>query len=174
MKGRRTVRTRPRNGLAIRDVLAAALLSELCSPCDEFWLVSGWVSDIAVIDNASRQFDSVLGDDSPVRMTLTDYLAELTHRGTQVHVALRTEKHNEAVVERLKRVCASDQLRLYSSEDLHEKMLVGWDWVLTGSMNFTWRGAQINEERMEFQVDRVEAARQRVELRTRWIGGRQG
>jgi hypothetical protein len=171
VSGRRTVRTRPRNGLAIRDVLAAALLSELCNPSEEFWLVSGWVSDVRVIDNSARQFDSLLGDEPPASMTLSGYLGELTRRGTHVHLALRVVDHNKDFVDRLKRVCTADGLHLYYSEDLHEKMLVGWEWILTGSMNFTWMGTQVNEERMEFLHDRVEAARQRIELRARWIGG---
>jgi hypothetical protein len=49
--------------------------------------------------------------------------------------------------------------------------MIGWDWVMTGSMNFTWNGTQVNEESIEFQFDRTVAARHRLELRTRWIGG---
>lgn len=171
MTARRTVRTRPRNGLAIRDVLAAALLSELCSPSDELWLVSGWVSDMAVIDNSTRQFDAVLGSDPRSSVTLSEFLGELTRRGTQVHVAVRQVAHNDAFLERLNRTAASAGLHLYSSEDLHEKLMIGRDWLLSGSMNFTWNGTQVNEESMEFQFDQAEAARHRLELRTRWIGG---
>jgi phosphatidylserine/phosphatidylglycerophosphate/cardiolipin synthase-like enzyme len=167
--GRRAVRTRPRNGLAIRDVLAAALLSELCSPSEEFWLVSGWLSDVVVIENIRGQFDAVMGDEPRTNMTLSEFLGELTRHGTQVHVAVRVVEHNDVLVERLKRVCATEALHLYFSDDLHEKIMVGWDWVLTGSMNFTWRGTQVNEESMEFQADRAEAARHRLELRARWI-----
>lgn len=171
MSGRRTVRTRPRNGLAIRDVLAAALLSELCAPGKEFWLVSGWVSDVRVIDNSTGQYDCLLGDEPPASLTLSNFLGELSKRGTRVHLALRSVDHNKEFVDKLKRACATDALDLHYSEDLHEKMLVGWDWILTGSMNFTWMGTQINEERMEFLYDKVEAARQRLELGARWIGG---
>ena len=74
MTGRRTVRTRPRNGLAIRDVLAGALLSELCSPSEEFWLASGWLSDVPVVDNATGQFNSVMGNEPRASMTLSDFL----------------------------------------------------------------------------------------------------
>lgn len=171
MTARRTVRTRPRSGLAIRDVLATALLSELCSPSEEFWLVSGWVSDVVVIDNGTRQFDAVMGTDPPSNMTLSEVLGELTRRGTEIHVAVREVDHNEAFVERLRRSALPKLLHLYSSEYLHEKLMVGEDWLLTGSMNFTWNGTQVNEESMELQLDQEEAARHRLELRTRWIGG---
>ncbi|WP_045820824.1 phospholipase D-like domain-containing protein DpdK [Williamsia herbipolensis] len=172
MTARRTVRTKPRNGLAIRDVLAAALLSELCSPCDEFWLVTGWVSDVVVIDNETRQFDAVLGNNPSSNMTLSEVLGELTRRGTEIHVAVRRVDHNEAFVERLSRSSIPNLLHLHSGEHLHEKLMVGGDWLLTGSMNFTWNGTRVNEESMELQLDQAEAARHRLELRTRWIGER--
>lgn len=171
MSDKRTVRTRPRNGLAISDVLTAALLSELCSPSEEFWLVSGWVTDMTVVDNSTRQFDAVLGAEPRSRMTLSEVLGALTRRGTQLHVALRDEDHNQTFVDRLGRASAPESLHVYSSADLHEKIMVGWSWVLKGSMNFTWYGVQRNEESIEFEVGHAEAARQRLELRTRWIGG---
>jgi hypothetical protein len=87
-------------------------------------------------------------------------------------VALRKVAHNDAFVDRLKRTSSADSLHLYSSEDVHEKLIVGWNWLLTGSMNFTWNGTQVNEESMELQLDQAEAARHRLELRTRWIGVR--
>lgn len=170
MSGLRTVRTRPRNGLAITDVLTSALLSEFCMPSKELWLVSGWVTDLPVIANAYRQFDAVLGTDARSNLTLTEVLGALSRRGTQIHVALREEQHNRRFVDRVERVCEPNTLSVYSSPDLHEKLLVGWTWLMKGSMNFTWNGVQINEESIDFQDDSGIAARQRLELRTRWIG----
>lgn len=171
MSGRRMVRTRPRNGLAIGDVLSAAIVSELCWPSDELWLVSGWVTDIPVLNNADRQFDAVMGAEPRSQMTLSEVLGALTRRGTSLHIALREEDHNQLFIDRVTRASVADALHIYSSPDLHEKMMVGWSWVLKGSMNFTWNGVQRNEESLEFEVGQAEAARQRLELRTRWIGG---
>ena len=47
--------------------------------------------------------------------------------------------------------------------------MVGTDWVMKGSMNFTWNGVQQNEESIDFVFDKHNAAQQRLELRTRWI-----
>lgn len=170
MISKRTVRTRPRTGLAIGDILTAALLSELCAPSPEFWLVSGWVSDIVVIDNSIRQFDAILGAESRTTLSLSDVFALLTQRNTHVHVAVREIPHNQSFVDRLRRSCVSEYLHLYSSSELHEKILIGSNWVLKGSMNFTWHGIERNEEAMDFEVDPADAARQRLEVRTRWIG----
>lgn len=164
----RTVRTRPRSGLAIVDVLSGVIASELCSPSPELWLVSGWVSDVTVIDNSSRQLDGLIGHDAGSRLTLSDVLRVLATKGTEVHVALRDVEHN---LDFLRRLGSLPRIHTYLSADLHEKILVGWDWTLKGSMNFTWNGLQRNEESIDLQVGPTVASTQRLELRTRWLGG---
>lgn len=166
----RTIRTRPRNGLAISDVLTSALVSELVSPGPELWLASGWVSDIAVIDNLGGHFDCLVPEQSRRGMTLSQVLGELSHRGTALHIAVREDPHNVSFVERLERVSDSQNLFVYKSPDLHEKILCGWTWLLKGSMNFTWNGMQKNEESIDFLSDPSAVARQRLELQTRWMG----
>jgi hypothetical protein len=151
-------------------VLTAALISEMCAPSAEFWLVSGWVTDIPVLDNSTRQFDAVMGSEARSQLTLSEVLGALTRRGTQLHVALRVVDHNNAFADRLMRVSDASALSIYWSEDLHEKIMVGWDWVLKGSMNFTWNGMHRSEESIDFEVNSTEAAQQRLELQTRWMG----
>ncbi len=164
----RTVRTRPRNGLAIVDVLSGVIASELCSPSPELWLVSGWVSDVTVLDNSSRQLDGLIGHDAGSSLTLSNVLRILATKGTEVHVALRDVEHNQ---EFLRRLGSLPRIHTYLGADLHEKILVGWDWTLKGSMNFTWNGLQRNEESIDLQVGPTVASTQRLELRTRWLGG---
>lgn len=171
MNGIRSVRTRPRNGLAISDLLTATLLSELCRPSAELWVVTGWITDIPVLNNRHRQYDAVLGPLARSSVLLSEVLAELAQRGTHIHVAVREVDHNVRFVKRIEGRIASKELSLYSSPDLHEKIIVGDDWVMKGSMNFTWNGVQVNEENIDFEVNQGTAATQRLELRTRWIGG---
>lgn len=170
MTGVRSVRTRPRNGLAISDLLTSALLSELCWPSAEIWIVSGWITDIPVLDNRYRQYDAVLGGVARSSLLLTEVLAELVERGCELHVALREVDHNRRFLNRLGNRARAERLHLYSSPDLHEKMMVGSDWMMKGSMNFTWNGLQQNEESIDFVVDSTAAGKERLELRTRWIG----
>lgn len=170
MTAARSVRTRPRNGLAIGDVLSTALLSEFCSPSPEFWLVTGWVTDIPVLDNSHRQYDAILGDAARSALTLSEVLAALSRDGTHIHMAVREVDHNLRFVERLGSSAEPGNCSIYTSPDLHEKILVGWTWLMKGSMNFTWNGVQVNEESIDFLVDPQEAAAQRLELQTRWRG----
>jgi len=150
--------------------LTSTLLSELCQPSEELWLVSGWVTNIAVLDNKHGQYDAVLGGNARSRLMLTEVLAELAERGTHLHVAVRIVDHNVRFCSRLRDSVRPEKLSLYEGADLHEKIMVGEDWVLRGSMNFTWNGLQQNEESIEFTFDKSAASFERLELRTRWIG----
>jgi phosphatidylserine/phosphatidylglycerophosphate/cardiolipin synthase-like enzyme len=172
MRRSRTIRTRPRNGIAVTEVLSAVLVSELVRPSKEIWLVSGWVSNVPVIKNDMGAYDSLLNDSGSETLTLSDVLVRLSRLGAKINVAVRDDQHNEQFLDLLRRRCAPDQLRIYKSPDLHEKLLVGDDWLLKGSMNFTWNGLNVHEESLEFIVDAAEAAKNRLELGIRWEGNK--
>lgn len=165
----RNLRTRPRNGLSVTDLLTTLMLAELIDPSPELWIVSGWITDIPAIDNRHHQYDAALGDSARSSLMLSEVLAEVTSRGTALHLALRTEKHNEWFVRTMKERIPSDRLHLYESAELHEKLIVGSDWVVKGSMNFTVSGTQTNEEMIQVVYSAKKAARERLELHTRWI-----
>lgn len=170
MRRSRAIRTRPRNGIAITEVLSTVLASELIQPSREIWLVSGWVSDVVVIRNEMGAFDDILADSGGGALTLSDVLARLSRLGARINVAVRDDKHNEQFLEVLRRRCAPGNCRIYKSPDLHEKILTGHNWLLKGSMNFTWNGLNVHEESMEFIADAAEAAKHRLELSVRWEG----
>ena len=166
----RTIRTRPRNGLAITDVMTSLMVAELMDPSEELWLVTGWVSDIPVVENEGGQFDGLGLNLSGGSLSLADVLVHLLSRGTTVHIAVRDDPHNRQFVERVQRRYAGPRLAVYISPDLHEKLMCGHAWLLKGSMNFTWNGVARNEESIDLVVDAVQAARQRLELHARWRG----
>lgn len=172
MRRSRTIRTRPRSGLAVTEVLSTVLASELMHPSRELWLVSGWVSDVTVIANSIGEFDDLLVACSAKTLTLSDVLARLSRQGTGIHVAVREDPHNEAFLELLRRRCAPGRLKVFTSPDLHEKVLCGDDWVMKGSMNFTWSGLNLHEESIELVLDAAEAANHRLQFTVRWgVGG---
>lgn len=164
----RVIRTRPRTGLAIGETLTQVLAAELLAPSKELWLVSGWVSDIIVLDNSAGSFNALAPEGLESSLTLSDVLAHLVHAGTELHVALRTDPHNRDFLERLQRAVGGNRFGQYESPDLHEKTLCGWSWVMTGSMNFTWNGTERNEENITYRFDAAWAAKQRLELQQRW------
>lgn len=168
MRLSRTIRTRPRNGVAVTEVLGTLLVSELVHPSREVWLVSGWVSDVAVLANPMGELDDLFVDGSAGTPTLSDVLARLSWQGTRINVAVREDPHNEVFLELLRRRCAPGLLSVHTSPDLHEKVLCGDDWVMKGSMNFTWSGLNLHEESIELVVDPTEAASHRLQFSVRW------
>jgi phosphatidylserine/phosphatidylglycerophosphate/cardiolipin synthase-like enzyme len=165
---RRTVRTNPRLGLKVNELISAALVSELLEPSRDLWLVSPWISDIAVLDNRDQHLDPVLGDLYVREVYLSEVLAMLARGGSTLHVAVRPDEHNTAFLERLERNLG-EPLDLHRGDDLHEKTLCGDEWVITGSMNFTWNGLAVNDEAVTYTVDRKLAAQTRLDLEHRWL-----
>jgi len=165
----RAIRSRPPNGLALGDVVTSALVSELIRPSKELWLVSGWVSDITVIDNSQGDYDDLL-EGRTAAWSLSETLALLSRRGVALRVALRDEPHNKTFYTRLQRQLRDRDFTIHLNPDLHEKLMCGSNWLITGSMNFTLNGMERNEENVVFQVDDVAVAQQLVELHQRWDG----
>lgn len=165
---RRTIRTTPRKGLRLDDSLVPLFVSEMIEPSPDLWLVSGWVSDVAVLDNTDEDFTAVLGEGHAGPISLTTVLRLIAERGAVLHVSLRPNTHNDDFIGRLRRRVAAERLRLYVDEDIHEKTLCGSNWVVSGSMNFTWNGTEVNNEAITYTIDSQLAAQTRLDFEHRW------
>lgn len=165
---RRTIRSNPRAGVRVNDVLSAALISELLNPSRDLWLVSPWVSDIVALDNRDARLLGVLDESYTREVHLSEVLAHLFFAGCELHIAVRPDDHNDQFLDRLQRRLGRS-FDLHQGPDLHEKTLCGDDWLITGSMNFTWRGLAMNDEAVTYTVDRTAAARARLDLEHRWL-----
>jgi hypothetical protein len=53
-------------------------------------------------------------------------------------------------------------------ETLHEKGLIGENFYLRGSMNFTYSGIYINDEHIELTTEPDQVARAILEAQQRW------
>lgn len=166
----RTIRTTPRKGLRLDDSLTPLFIGELIDPSPDLWLVSGWVSDVALLDNSDQDFTSVLGEGLAGHIPLTTMLSLIAERGALLHVSVRPNIHNQDFIGRLRRQVASDQLHLHLDDDIHEKTLCGSNWVVSGSMNFTWNGMEVNSEAISYTIDPQLAAQTRLDFEHRWPG----
>lgn len=92
--------------------------------------------------------------------------------GTTVHVATRPDAHNEAFLERMRRLAEPSglPLRVHVAEELHEKGLLGDGFYLSGSMNFTFNGISLNEEAVHFTIEPAVVSENRIILTDRWGG----
>ena len=160
----------PWQSRAMQDVLQSLFLAELVSPSSELWLLSAWVSDIEVIDNRARAFSGLRPDWPPARIRLSNVLETLVTLGAQVFVVMRYARHNKAFLRRLEEIqrSAPGRLGIAVGEAAHEKTIVGDDFVLSGSMNFTNLGLTSNDEYMLLRIDESVAASHRLDLKRHW------
>ncbi|WBB72595.1 phospholipase D-like domain-containing protein DpdK [Micromonospora sp. WMMD1128] len=168
MSEERVVRTSGRTGVRIDGVLATVLLAELMTPSRHLWLVSPWVGDVDIIDNRGGAYDSVFADPSSRIYTFSDVLAAITHGGGRLSVVTRPDPFNDVFVDRLLRQTAPGRAQAMRAEDVHEKTLCGDDWLMTGSMNFTYRGMSVNDEIVSYRVDPAIASTARIDFTRRF------
>jgi hypothetical protein len=164
----RTIRTTPRKGIRLDDSLVPLFVSEMIEPSHDLWLVSGWISDVAVLDNTDDNFTAVLGEGHAGPIPLTTVLSLITERGAVLHVSLRPNSHNNDFIGRLRRRVTAERLRLHVDDDIHEKTLCGSNWVVSGSMNFTRNGTEVNNEALTYTIDSQLAAQTRLDFEHRW------
>jgi len=138
------------------------------------WIVSPWVSDIPIID---QRFGAVpkLEGLGRRRLALVEVLGTLAENGTTVAIALRDDAINKSVLRRLTVLAADDRsqgrLLVYPTDKMHhDKTMVGDDFVITGSMNFTISGTAFNDERVEYTTDPASVAEARLDLHARFPG----
>lgn len=168
----RTLRTGARMRLRADSILATALLSELVSPGVAIWVVSGWLTDVEVLDNTLGAFDAILGESPPTTCRLSEMLASIAEAGAHVHVVTRPGSHNEEFVERLRTAIPGEQrLRVVLDPGVHEKTVCGRNWILSGSMNFTVSGLGSNEESVTYKVDARDVAQAQLDFAERWGSG---
>jgi phosphatidylserine/phosphatidylglycerophosphate/cardiolipin synthase-like enzyme len=154
----------------LRDLLQSLFVAELIAPSRCVWLVSPWISDIPVIDNEASSFGQLAPEWPRGHVRLSQVLARMLGAGTTVHVATRDEDRNRSFLSTVCALAESGRLRTHTSNELHEKGFLGDDYYLSGSMNFTISGIQINEEFVHLITDTADIARNRVILTQRWGG----
>jgi phosphatidylserine/phosphatidylglycerophosphate/cardiolipin synthase-like enzyme len=164
----RVIRKSTRN--AARDaanLISGVFVAESLSPSAAIWLVSPWISDMVVIDNRGSTFSSLYPDIGDREIRLGECLVRLAAQGTQITIAARPDDLNARFF-RAVSLDQSDRILIRHEADLHDKTLLGDDYLVTGSMNFTYKGITENEENVTFTRDEDRIARARTELRARW------
>lgn len=159
-------------GLTVDSIVRAALLSELVRPTGEgrtLWLVSGWVTDVPVIDNSHGSYDVLLGDEFPLICRLSHILGTLHRRGTDVHLVTQPLPLNMAFAELLLRAAGdSPGPQITYGDVAHEKTLCTSTWLIEGSMNFTYSGLGVNDESVNYTTDPAKIGKALIDFATRW------
>jgi phosphatidylserine/phosphatidylglycerophosphate/cardiolipin synthase-like enzyme len=158
----------------IRELLVGLLAAELVAPSRCIWLVSPWLRDVALLDNRSAAFRGVGPGWARREVSLFDVLAELTRRGSELIVATRPGDGNDASLVALQRAVgdgpAAKRLRSELRPQLHAKGLVGDDYCLSGSMNFTRNGIEHLDEMVTYTTDPEHVGALRIEFAQEYGG----
>ncbi len=139
-------------------MLEALFVAELASPSRCLWIVSPWISDVPLIDNSTGHYDFFSGSDWKT-IDLSEVLAELCSRGSQIVVATTDAPTNRPFLETLERRFQERDLidslivTVGSADVEHVKLIVGDRFVVSGSMNFTFRGLFVRDEMIELKTD---------------------
>jgi hypothetical protein len=162
----------PGQTTAIRDLLQSLFAAELLQPSRRLWLAFGWISDIEILDNRARQFAPIQPDWSASGIRLYSVFQALLERGGTIVLILRDVEHNKTFVDRLKtlKFRFPSQIRIALGADVHEKGILGDDFLLSGSMNLTFNGITVNDEHLTLRTDRASVEEWRLVLEQKWGG----
>ncbi|MFI6817225.1 phospholipase D-like domain-containing protein DpdK [Nonomuraea sp. NPDC050328] len=153
----------------LNDLIQNLLVTELLAPSSQLLVLSPWVSDIAVIDNAAGQFKSVLPGLPARPIRLTEVLVELARRGTDVQVVIRDDPRNTITRQRLTELApVGPRPTLVLRNALHDKGILSSRFHIHGSMNFTYFGQTMNEEGVTVVSDPDHIARAWVDYQNRY------
>lgn len=135
----------------IRELLQLMLLGELLAPDrDRAWLVSPWISNVVLFDNRAGGFDAVNPDWGSREIRLIEVAVDLMARGSPLGIATSFDQHNDALIAAISDAAAEaglgEKLTIVRRQHLHTKGVLLKRGLLTGSMNLTYNGLELNDE----------------------------
>jgi len=141
----------------IRELLQLMFVSELVAPGeDRAWLVSPWISNIVLFDNRAGGFGAVNPEWGCREIRLAEIAVDLMTRGTPLGIATNFDAHNDGflftIAEAAEQAGVKEKLIITRRERLHTKGILLRKGLLTGSMNLTYNGLELNDETVIFDT----------------------
>ena len=137
-----------------REFLESLFTAELLRPSRRLFLVSPWISDIAVIQNIGRRYASLDPTWEAGEVLLSKYIATFLGLGSSIALVMNDSKHNDWIIDRLDSLRLGElypeKLIVRQMKSIHAKGIVGDHFALTGSMNITFNGVHINDEYIDY------------------------
>lgn len=141
----------------IRELLQLMLLGELLAPGGErAWLVSPWISNVVLFDNRAGGFSAVSPEWGNREVRLVEIVIDLAARGTPLGIATNFDAHNEPMIAALRDAAddrgLTDGITIVQRQRLHTKGVLVQRGLLTGSMNLTYNGLELNDEMIVYDT----------------------
>lgn len=150
-------------GRTVSNVLCSILAVELFAPSKTIYLVSPWISDFAVVDNAFGQFRALLPEAND-NVRLSSVLNALAEQGSSIYVLSRPGLSDDFSLR------LHPNIQRKTKPNLHEKSFLTDHFYLRGSMNFTYSGLNRNDEHVEVTTESADLAQARIAIQTLWEG----
>lgn len=167
---RRIFRNATSSQHSLRDLLANFFVSELVAPSRELFLVEPWISNVALLDNRIGRYDALNPDWGRREIRLVDVLVQLALLGTKLRLVCRPDDMNRRFVYRLRTALedagATEQCRVTEVVTLHTKGLLSDHSLITGSMNLTESGVNLNDEQITVEYEPQAIAEARVHFQS--------
>jgi len=129
-----------------KEVLSNLLIGLILCP-DDIWLVSPWVTDFQLLDNRAGDWNCIQPAWGARQVNLSELLMLAVDSGCKLHLVTTRDEINESFVKKmLGGIQGSENFNLFYSKELHTKGLLCSSFFLHGSMNFTYSGANRNDE----------------------------
>jgi len=136
-----------------KEVLSSLLSGLIVSP-KPMWLVTPWISEFEVLDNQSGNWDLVQPSWGLKVVSFSQLLIDCVESGCLLNLVTRNEPSNRSFLKKLDdAVSGKDNYKRGISDALHSKGFLASDWLLSGSMNFTFSGTTKNDEHVDFTTD---------------------
>jgi hypothetical protein len=152
----------------IQELITLMMIGELVSPGGEVWLVSPWITDVPLLDNRAGSFDAVNPEWGHREVRLADVAVQLMAGGTAVRIITGPDEHNVVFLRRLAEAADAagvrDLLSTTIRERLHTKGILTSRGFLSGSMNLTYGGLDLNEEFITYDTEQQSLGVARLEF----------
>jgi phosphatidylserine/phosphatidylglycerophosphate/cardiolipin synthase-like enzyme len=153
----------PTQSQSIIDLLQSLLVLELIKPSKTIWVGSAWISDIQLFDNRGLQYRSLEPDWPADMISLSKVLLALAKRGTKLIILTRNDEVNQNFLNKIRANKTKDMsIEIILRNEFHEKGLLSDSYEITGSMNFTFNGIMINDERVIYRCDKNKIAERQI------------
>ena len=157
----------------IRELLEGIFVAELLVPSESIWLVSPWITDIDILDNRCGQFSSLVPDWGLRRIRLSEVFAHIINQ-SRVHNVARPDSHNDSFLQKMRDLSRAsdtpDNLHVVIRDSLHLKGLLGQDYYLSGSMNLTYNGVEVNHEGVSLDRSPISISEARIHFQESYRG----
>jgi hypothetical protein len=148
---------------ALRDILVASLASLLLHPRDDrpAYFSSPWMTDFPLFDNEFRQFSTLIADRAAEpRIWLGSFLGALARRRP---VRVIVVQHPPSLTFANHQVFQEGRVALrFAPETYHEKGILTPLFYLEGSMNLTYSGVYVRDEKITYHAGSDEATAERI------------